>query len=243
MQLRMPQRRRSTRQVQAQPDEDRPTKVERSVLVIAWRATASSPTGPDVRVLHPEHLFQLGTTEPWQAVIVRAVPSDERLWDFDTRYEMTTYPTELLWGPGPTDRAAAWYAGTMPQPDSVRCTRRIFVAQVVDSKKVFPPRSPAAAASVPEPLRSGSWYVVRAERPADVLDFARQLTAATSTGPVGPPVPRPSVEVELSGDWARVIDHLRRSLTPAEMAPAPDFYLPRRWSVNMATGEPLSSSR
>ncbi len=145
----MPRRRRSTRQIRAQPGEHRPVTVERSVLAIAWRADTSSPTGPDVRVLHPEHL-QLGDTEPSQAVIVRGVPSEERLYDFDTRYEMTTYPTDLLWGPGPAGRAAAWYASTAPPPDTVRSTCRVFVAHV-HGKKVFPPRSPAAAASVPGP--------------------------------------------------------------------------------------------
>ena len=242
MQLHLPRRRRSsTRQIRAQPGKDRPVTVERSVLAIAWLADASSPTGPDVRVLDPEHLLQLGETEPWQAVIVRAVPSDERLYDFDTRYEMTTYPADLLWGPGPARRAAAWYASTAPPRDTVRSTRRVFVAHV-HGKKVFPPRSPAAAASVPVPLREGQWYVVRADTPADVLEFARQL-AAGGTSPVSSSAGGPAVEVECSGDWASVTGHLRASLGTAEMAPVADFYLPRRWSVDMSTGERLHPSR
>jgi hypothetical protein len=33
-------------------------------------------------------------------VLVLSVRDDEQLWDFDADVEETSYPTDLLWGPG-----------------------------------------------------------------------------------------------------------------------------------------------
>jgi hypothetical protein len=46
--------------------------------------------------------------DDWAYVVVRAVLHDEGLMYFDSQYETTTYPCELLWGPGVWQDAVSW---------------------------------------------------------------------------------------------------------------------------------------
>ena len=52
--------------------------------------------------------------DDWTCIIVRAVLHDEGLMYFDTQYETTTYPCELLWGPGTWPDALSWLEKEQP---------------------------------------------------------------------------------------------------------------------------------
>jgi len=173
----------------------------------------------------------------WQAIIVRGVEADDHLCDFDTRYEMTTYPTELLWGPGSAAEAVRWYATASPSGDCCVYTGRTFVLQV-DGKKVFLPRSPEAAASLAPQSRGGQWHAVRSDYPAAALEYARDHIRNRSAGAVPESFHGAAVEELIAGDWTKVADHLRASLgISSALPPAPVVHVPRRWSLNMATGQ------
>jgi len=220
--------------------------VDRTVLVIAWRTEPPLPTGPEVRVMRPgelpmiaghERWLTIAGDDGWQAIIVRGVEADDHLCDFDTRYEMTTYPTELLWGPGSAADAVRWYATASPSGDCCVYTGRTFVLQV-DGKKVFLPRSPEAAASLAPQSRGGQWHAVRADYPAAALEYARNRAGNRSAGAASASFHGAAVEEIIAGDWTKVIDHLRASLgISSALPPAPVVHVPRRWSLNMATGQ------
>jgi hypothetical protein len=57
--------------------------------------------------------------DDWTWVLVRAVPHDEGLLRFDSLFEVTTYPCEMLWGPGTLQAAMAWFEEKQPQADEV----------------------------------------------------------------------------------------------------------------------------
>lgn len=225
--------------------------VDRSVLVIAWRTEPPLPTGPEVRVLHPGELPAIAGEDRWltitgdggwSAIVVLGVEADDHLCDFDTRYEMTTYPAELLWGPGSAEGATRWYATALPSDDCVAYRGRTFVLQV-DGKKMFLPRSPKAAARVAPQLRGGQWYAVRADFPTDALEYARCRVGGGRAGSGSASFRGAPVEEIIAGDWSVVTDDLRATANvSSEILPAPLVHVPRRWSLNMATGQRVSDS-
>jgi hypothetical protein len=64
--------------------------------------------------MHADGLTTYGEPGSWTFLAVRGVWQDN-LADFDARYELTTYPTDLLWGPGNQDDATEWLASAAPQ--------------------------------------------------------------------------------------------------------------------------------
>jgi hypothetical protein len=77
-----------------------PAPVHREIQVVAWRADGSVMNG--LASLPPDPRFA-----DWTYVVVRAVLHDEGLNRLDALYETTTYPCDLLWGPGTCVDAAA----------------------------------------------------------------------------------------------------------------------------------------
>jgi hypothetical protein len=108
--------------------------------------------------------------QPWQCVILRAVfhPGehyiDPELRHFDARFEVTRYPTDLLWGPGLLTDAAAWFAEHQPEPDQCDYLDRAFVVRV-DGDQLYLPMRPLVAAALPNGERTGTWYAIKADHP------------------------------------------------------------------------------
>lgn len=148
-----------------------PTPVEREVLAIGWPRD-----GESIVTMYADQLPDAGG-EDWEYVIIRAHRHDGGLSTFDTCFELTNLPAELLWGPGAREDAIQWLASAHPEPDFVDFLDRLFVIRVEHGRCEMPRRAQVAAA-LKEPEISGAWHLVRADMPMDALTHTRSLLLA-----------------------------------------------------------------
>lgn len=106
------------------------------------------------------------------SLVLAAVPQESSLDDFDTRYERTDYPSELLWGPGGRYEALSWLDANYPAGDKTRYLDRIFAVRRADGKTHLP-RRPNVALGLPESERSGTWFLIRADYAVDAFNHIR----------------------------------------------------------------------
>ncbi|MFG1817572.1 hypothetical protein ACGFIF_27700 [Kribbella sp. NPDC049174] len=73
-----------------------PAPKRRDILALGWG------DGLAIQVVTEVDALRNGANlhHDWNYVIVRAVADDPDLIEFHSQYELTAYPTELLWGPG-----------------------------------------------------------------------------------------------------------------------------------------------
>ena len=174
-----------------------PAPIRRVVQVVAWNASGSVISGP--AGLPPDPRF-----EDWTYVIVRAVLHDEGLSQLDALFETTTYPCDVLWGPGSCEDAAAWLEQEKPVEDEVDVLDRLFLVQSYQGRLCLP-RSPAVAAGLEEEERMGTWQLIQADYPADALRHARAI--ATGQCPPGDgPCRNCPAETVGNGTWQEMID-------------------------------------
>jgi len=165
-----------------------PAPIPREVIVMAWNAAGTEQHTALATALadavDPDN-------QPWQCVILRAVfhPGehyiDSELRYFDARFEVTRYPADLLWGPGSITDAAAWFAEHRPEPDECDYLDRTFVVRL-DGDELYLPMRPSVAAALSGAEHAGTWYVIKADHPADAFNHVRNLVtgiACTRTGP------------------------------------------------------------
>lgn len=145
-----------------------PAPIQREVQAVAW-----SPGGGVMSGLAsnfpPDPQFS-----GWTYVLVRAALHDDGLSRLDALYETTTYPCDLLWGPGTWEDAAAWLHEDRPADDEVEVLDRLFLFQRHEGR-LYLPRSPDVTAGLTEEERQGTWYLVRADFPADAIGHARAV--------------------------------------------------------------------
>jgi hypothetical protein len=110
------------------------TTVCRYPLLLAWTDTCVS-------------LAMLPPGENSTCVVVLADPDDPDLFDYDSRFESTHRPCELLWGPAGQADALHWLADHNPEPDQVETIDRLFLIQYRGDRLILP-RSPAVAAAL-----------------------------------------------------------------------------------------------
>jgi hypothetical protein len=73
-----------------------PAPILREILAVGW-----DQSGARRVKLRGEQLETVAEDErDWTYVVVRAVAEDEGVWEFDSRFEVTSFPADLLWGPG-----------------------------------------------------------------------------------------------------------------------------------------------
>jgi hypothetical protein len=140
----------------------------------------------------------------WTYVLVRAVLHDAGLNRLDALYETTTYPSDLLWGPGIWKDAAAWLQEEQPAEDEVEVLDRLFMVQC-HGGRLYLPRSPGVAAGLTEKERQGTWYLVRSDFPADALAHARAAVSGQCSldqGSCG----QCAAEPVGTGTWQEMID-------------------------------------
>ncbi len=97
-----------------------PAPVRREVVVLAW-----NDIGTEFQIAVADGLADAADPEdqPWRCAVVRAVfrpeqhISDPGLREFDSRFEVTHYPADLLWGPGSITDATAWFLENRPESD------------------------------------------------------------------------------------------------------------------------------
>jgi hypothetical protein len=146
-----------------------PAPIHRIVQIVAWNragSVVSGPAGPPADSQFDE----------WTCVLVRAVLHDEGLGRLDALYDTTTYPCDVLWGPGTWQEACAWLERNQPPEDEVDVLDRLFLSRHHEGR-IYLPRSLDVAAALGEEEQHGVWYLTRADYPADALAHTRGITA------------------------------------------------------------------
>lgn len=159
-----------------------PAPLKREVLVIGWsggdtdgRADRSLVT---MRASHiRDQRDKYG--DDWRYIVVLGIWDDSQIREFDARYELTHFPTDLLWGPGRHGECAAWLAKMNPTGDEVSYLDRLFLIQTRDGQ-VLPPREPEVMLGLNGDERDGNWLLVRADSPFDAFHHARHIAAGES---------------------------------------------------------------
>jgi len=139
----------------------------------------------------------------WTCVLVRAVPYDEGLRRLDALYESTTYPCDLIWGPGTWKDAAAWLEQEQPPEDEVDVLDRLFLVQHHNGR-IYLPRTPDVAAGLAEEGQHGIWYLIQADYPSDALRHARAHAAGQCRPETGPCTKCPAESVG-AGTWLEML--------------------------------------
>lgn len=158
-----------------------PAPIAREVM-----AFGSSPDGNAWCKCRPHQIGERKDEADWNYKLVLGVSYDEGLWDFDTEFEASNLPAELLWGPGPGEEALQWFDSEQPNVDAVDYLDRIFAIRV-NEKSVDLPRRMQVACGLPEERQIGEWYVVKADYPLDAFGHVRSLvegnTECSAHGP------------------------------------------------------------
>lgn len=126
----------------------------------------------------------------WTCIVLRGFFSPEQLLvepglrEYDSWYEVTRFPVELLWGPGPISEAAQWIAEHDPLPDECDYLDRVFVVRE-DNGRLFLPMLPAVAAALPAKLQAGTWRAIRCDHADDAWNHARNLVTGRRRSDTG----------------------------------------------------------
>ncbi len=175
-----------------------PAPIQREIQVVAWSPGGSVMSGLASSYM-PDPQFS-----GWTYVLVRAVLHDAGLRRLDALYETTTYPCDLLWGPGTWEDASAWLHEERPTNDEVEVLDRLFLFQR-HTGRLYLPRSPDVAAGLAEEERQGTWYLVRADFPADAVTHARNVIAGQCSSDRGS-CGQCAAEAVGTGTWQEMID-------------------------------------
>jgi hypothetical protein len=174
-----------------------PEPVHRQIQIVAW--------GPDGSVMSGlASLPPAPQSDGWTCVLVRAVLHDDGLSRLDARYETTTYPCDLLWGPGSWEDASAWLKQAQPAEDDVDVLDRVFLVQRHEGH-VYLPRSPDVAAGLTEEERQGTWYLIRADNPSDAIRHTCAVVAGQCP-PEDGPCAHCAAETVGTGTWQEMTD-------------------------------------
>ena len=109
-------------------------------------------------------------------VVLLVDPDDPDLFDYDSRFESTNSPCDLLWGPGDLADALDWLAEHNPDPDKAETVDRLFLLQYRGDRLSLP-RSPAIAAALGPGEKDGTWHLIRADIPSYAFNHQRRLLA------------------------------------------------------------------
>ncbi|WP_329620092.1 hypothetical protein OG357_05740 [Streptomyces sp. NBC_01255] len=196
-----------------------PAPLRREILALSW--------GPDGRIgLESADALreQPHSADGAEYVLIRAFHRDrtgrrqELHWmNFDSRYELTQYPVDYLWGPGSRDEALAWHAEHRPQEDTTDFVDRVFLLREVDGRSQHPMR-PEVAAGLLGDERIGTWHALRADYPSDAFVHARDRGESGAGHTVRPgDCTACSVEVIGSGDLDQLL--LVAGVAPGDLRP------------------------
>lgn len=98
--------------------------------------------------------------------------------------QSTNYPTSLLWGPGAWSELLATLDALSDQTptDHVPFLDRVFYVRVTNSEKPEYPRDRADVLAADLHDGSATWYVIRADFPADAYVFVRDRDETPGVG-------------------------------------------------------------
>jgi len=176
-----------------------PAPIRREIQAVAWGPDGTVTSGlASAFPANQEHA-------EWTYVLVLAVLHDEGLMRFDAQYETTTYPCDLLWGPGTWRDATVWLKDEQPVEDEVDGLDRLFLIQY-DEHHLHLPRRPDVAASLGEDQRRGQWYLVRADFPLDTFGHIRHVVTEGPSSSGAGPCEQCAAETVGVGTWQEMID-------------------------------------
>jgi hypothetical protein len=120
-----------------------PAPLARPVMVVGWTID---------RQWTQFELFKLPYARLTETsfIALRAVPNDE-LTSYNSVYETTRYPAELLWGPGTEAQLQAWAPTAPTDTDSVTYLDRYFLVREHDGEVDLPMRPSIAAGRMSRP--------------------------------------------------------------------------------------------
>ncbi len=206
-----------------------PTPLHREVLIIGWSpGWPKGEQGSSLEIMHAEQLAEQTEPDDWICLAVRGVWHDEGLSEFDARYELTTYPADLLWGPGPRRDALAWLQATAPIGDDVMHLDRLFAIRRHGGKVYLPCRADVLL-GLPDEPRPGTWHVVRADFPLDGFAHVRHLDAGQLCGTSSQTHNRCAVQDIATGSWAEATAKVMELCPGLQATNYSDARVPRRW--------------
>ncbi len=177
-----------------------PAPIQRTAMIVAWK-----DEGRSLAMMRAEQLPYFMQPGDWTLIIVLGAEGDTTLMGFDSRYERTAFPSELLWGPGSKAEAEAWSAEHGVVSDECAVIDRRFAVQVVGGK-TYLPRRPEVALGLPPERRAGTWHLLIADNYLDAFNKVRSDATA--------------VEEIFVGDWDKMAERLRRDgVSPVQAPP------------------------
>lgn len=180
-----------------------PAPKPRHIMAIGWSDADA------IQILDAHRLDEDSDVHPdWSYIIVKAVGDDPDLWDFNSRYEMTTYPAEWLLGPGTVDDAVAWMKATEPVADDQDHLDRIFAVRAYEGV-LYAPQRPEIAIEAAAAEQPGEWFVVRADSPKHARVHVRSRLTSQECQADGP-CPSCPAELLAHGTYAEVEGTVRR---------------------------------
>lgn len=199
-----------------------PAPLPREVLGIGWDGHGSRVQSRPEQILG--HLDAHGSD--WSYLLLRAVPDEHDLSEFDSRYEMTAFPCELLWGPGRGVDAFGWWEQAQPAGDYIEYLDRLFVVRA-DGSKVYLAQRPDVMLGLPPENRGGIFHLIRADFPLDAFNHIRHLPASCRS--TDEPFRGCAVEEVAHGSWDTVRSLLTSKHHVEAQADSPRVSVPRWW--------------
>ena len=140
-------------------------------------------------------------------LLVRATTGDlDELSRFNSRFETTRYPVDVLWGPGTAEDARRWLKFNPPDEDEVDHLDRHFMIRHGENR-VDPPRRAEVAASLSENERAGIWFLVKADDPLSAYNHGRNIALGDGACSRQGPCYNCAADTVAHGDWAEVLLH------------------------------------
>ena len=200
--------------------------IKREVRAVGWdeRTSIHAPANILDRVPDGRDLTYL----------ILLVPAAEMnpWWDvhqFDTRFEATSLPCDLLWGPGSLSEAVSWLKDAQPTGDEIQYLDRPYLVRVRADRVDLPRRPRVAAAMGHEP--GDLWHLICADYPSDAFVHVRnlaQLGTAADCSTTGE-CPVCAVTTWATGDLADVLAAAQsRGVDVTPQSPL-DVRVPARW--------------
>jgi hypothetical protein len=157
--------------------------VDRVPIAIGWLDGSLTWTRADnLATCHSD-------TRGFTFIIVQGCDWDEGLYwgitSFDAQVEATSFPTELLWGPGSWSEAVAWVERQHPGRDDVEYLDRPFMVRVHGNQTDIPRRPEVAAGLDNGP--GSTWYLIRADYPVDAFVHVRNVAWSAGDTPCAVP--------------------------------------------------------
>lgn len=189
-----------------------PAPIERTPIAVGWNTG-----GDEWAVTLCQNLRTYGKDD-WLYVLVRGVFRDDDLTSYSTDYELTTFPTEWLWGPGSHHEAIDWLDREQPQPDTVDYLDRKLLVRVVGDN-VELPRRPEVAAASDDAREEGIWHLVLADFPLVAYGHVRASAAAKGECVQEGPCPACQAHTLARGELPDVLDFLEARFGKIEREP------------------------